>query len=68
VVPDFAEVMATPNLPEALPLDSVVVGVPENLTLQATSPDCIREVPVEKERVGNPSQRGAEKVKNQTGH
>jgi hypothetical protein len=68
VVPDFAEVLTVPNMQETQIPDSVVVGVPVNLTLQATCPDCTREVPVEKERVGNLSQLGAEKVKNQTGH
>ena len=42
VVPDYREVMTTPDTPVAQPPDSVVVGVPEQLILQASQPDSIK--------------------------
>ena len=45
VVPDYREVMSTPDTPVAQPPDSVVVGVPEQLILQASQPDSIRQEP-----------------------
>jgi len=42
VVPDFSEVMATPDLPVAPPPDSIVVGVPEKLIQEAALPDSTR--------------------------
>ena len=45
VVPDYREVMTTPDTPVAQPPDSVVVGVPEQLILQASQPDSIKPEP-----------------------
>ena len=42
VVPDYREVMTTPDTPVVQPPDSVVVGVPEQLILQASQPDSIK--------------------------
>ena len=42
VVPDYREVMSTPDTPVVQPPDSVVVGVPEQLILQASQPDSIK--------------------------
>ena len=45
VVPDYREVMSTPDTPVVQPPDSVVVGVPEQLILQASQPDSIKPEP-----------------------
>ena len=45
VVPDYREVMTTPDTPVVQPPDSVVVGVPEQLILQASQPDSIKPEP-----------------------
>jgi monofunctional glycosyltransferase len=42
VVPDYSEVMASPDTPVTQPPDSVVVGVPEQLIQQAALPDSVR--------------------------
>jgi monofunctional biosynthetic peptidoglycan transglycosylase len=42
VVPDYSEVMTTPDTPVAQAPDSVVVGVPEKLIQQVAMPDSVK--------------------------
>ena len=45
VVPDYSEVMSTPDTPVAQPPDSVVVGVPEKLIQEAVLSDSTHAAP-----------------------
>lgn len=68
VVPDFAEVMTAPEAQSAQSADSVVVGVPENLIMDAAKPDSTRALPDSDNAAEMVPQQKTEHAVNQSGN
>ncbi|NTV68395.1 MAG: monofunctional biosynthetic peptidoglycan transglycosylase [Chlorobaculum sp.] len=68
VVPDYREVMTTPDTPVAQSPDSVVVGVPERLIQEAALPDSTEVAPRGDGDIKDEPPQGDEGDKNQSGN
>jgi monofunctional biosynthetic peptidoglycan transglycosylase len=64
VVPDYSEVMAASETPSSQSPDSVVVGVPENLIMDAAKPDSSRSV----KSTNNPAETVSPPPPDRSGH